>query len=162
MATNGSFICMAGLGRHRYYVSLPAANDALVLAFLQPTGQQDDDALRDNLTFAALFATSTGNKECTAPGYARQLITSGTSETPDYVNNRVDSTVPTRLFPGLGAMTGTNAKQDQAALLLGYQPDTTSGSDATIQLIGKAYYPFVADGTDRQVTFPSNLLRAAG
>lgn len=160
MATNGNFVCRSGLGQARYYASLPGASDALILLFLQPVSQQDDDVLRDYDTVAAVLGG--GNKECTAPGYVRKSITSGTTSTPDNTNNRVDVDVPDTTWTALGAMTGTNSKQDQAAVLICYQPNTSTGSDSTLLVLSKHYYPFVADGSDRIVPFPNGFYRAAG
>lgn len=160
MATTGSVVCASGYGAVRYYSTLPAANDALVLIFLQATGQQDDDTLRDYTTIAQVLAG--GNKECTATNYVRKTITSGATVTPDNTNNRVDVTLPSTTWSALGSMTGTNAQQAVNALLVAYQPDTTSGSDSTLLLLTKHYYPFVCDGSDRIVPFPNGFYRAAG
>lgn len=160
MATNTSVVCRQGYGAARYYATLPGANDALVLMFLQ-TGHQDDDVLRDYDTVSQLLNNAT-NKECTAPNYVRKTITSGATITPDNTNNRVDVTLPSTTWTSLGAMSGTNSKQEQAALLVCYQPDVSSGTNSTLLVLTKHYYPFVADGSDRIVPFPSGFYRAAG
>lgn len=160
MATNTTIVCRQGLGAARYYATLPASNDALVLLFLQ-AGHQDDDQLRD-YDYVSQLLSPTANKECTAPNYVRKQITSAATITPDNTNNRVDVGLPTITWTGLGAMTGTNSKQDQAALIVAYQANVTSGTDSTLQVLTKHYYPFVADGSDRIVPFPAGFYRAAG
>lgn len=161
MATTGNVVCREGYGAARYYATLPAASDAIQLIILQ-AGHQDDDLLRDYSTVAALLAGSSTNKRCTAPNYVDKQITSGTTVTPDNTNNRVDVDLPDTTWTALGAMTGTNSKQDQAAVLICYQPNTSTGSDSTLLILSKHYYPFVADGSDRIVPFPNGFYRAAG
>ena len=160
MATNTTVVCRQGLGAARYYSTLPGSNDALVLTFLQ-AGHQDDDVLRDYDYLAQLLA-GTGNKECTAANMVRKQITSGASITPDNTNNRVDVGLPTTTWQALGAMSGTGAQQQIAALVVCYQANVSTGTDATLQVLTKHYYPFVADGSDRIVPFPSGFYRAAG
>lgn len=160
MATDGNIVCSGGLGQARYYSTLPGTSDALILIFLRPTSQQDDDVLRDYTSVASLL--SGGNLECTAANYVRKSITSGATITPDNTNNRVDVDLPDTTWTALGSMTGTNAKQDQSALLIAYQANTSTGTDATLVPLTKHNYPFVADGSDRQVPFPNGFYRAAG
>ena len=159
MATTGTVVCRQGLGTVRYYATLPGTSDAIVLILLQ-TGHQDDDVLRD-YDYVSQVLANTANKECTAAGYARKPITSGATITPDNVNNRVDISLPTQTWTALGAMTGTNSQQQIAAVLVCYQANTASGTDSTLQVLSKHFYPFVADGSDRQVTI-ANFYRAAG
>lgn len=159
MATNGSVVCRQGLGTVRYYATLPQTNDAIVLVILQ-AGHQDDDILRDYDYLSQVLA-NTANKECTAANYVRKPITSGATITPDNANNRVDVALPTQTWTQLGAMSGSNSQQQIAAILVCYQANTSTGTDSTLQVLSKHYYPFVADGSDRQVTIP-NFYRAAG
>lgn len=160
MATNTTVVCRQGLGATRYYASLPGANDALVLLFLR-SGHQDDDVLRD-YDFVSQLLNGAGNVECSAPNYVRKQITSAATITPDNANNRVDVMLPTQTWTALGAMTGTNNQQQQAALLVCYQANVSTGSDSTLQVLTKHYYPFIADGSDRIVPFPAGFYRAAG
>jgi hypothetical protein len=160
MATNTSVVCRQGYGAARYYASLPGTNDALTFMFLQ-AGHEDDDILRD-YDYLSQVLTVAQNKECTATNYVRKTITSGATVTLDNTNNRVDVGLPSVTWAALGAMTGTNAQQQVAALLVCYQANVSSGTDATLQVLTKHYYPFVADGSDRIVPFPSGFYRAAG
>lgn len=160
MATTGNVVCRSGLGQARYYASLPATNDALVVIILQPVGQQDDDVLRDYDTVSQVL--NGGNTECTAVNYARQTITSGATAVPDNTNNRVDVDLPNVTFPALGSMTGTKAGQPQSAVLICYQANTTTGTDSTLLVLSKHLYQFMADGSDRIVPFPNGFYRAAG
>jgi hypothetical protein len=159
MATNTSVVCRQGLGTTRYYAGLPGTNDAIVLVMLQ-SGHQDDDVLRD-YDYVAQVLGNSANKECTAANYARKQITSGATVTFDNVNNRVDVGLPTQTWVSLGAMTGTNSRQEIAAILVCYQANVSSGTDSTLQVLSKHYYPFLADGSNRQVTI-SAFYRAAG
>lgn len=159
MATTGSVVCRQGLGTVRYYAGLLAANDAIVLIMLQ-AGHEDDSTLRDHDTVSQVLAV-TANKEPTTANYTRKTIASGATVTADDVNNRIDVALPTQTWASLGAMTGTNSQQQIAAVLVCYQPNTTTGTDSTLLVLSKHYYPFVADGSDRQVTIP-DFYRAAG
>lgn len=161
MALNGSFICVEGLGAARYYATLPGAADALVLRILQESGQQDDSLLFGHQTMAALLLGSTGNKECTATGYAPKQITSGATITRDLTNRRVDVDLPDQTWFSLGAMTGPNSGQRQSAVLVSYQPNTSGGTTASEIPLAKLYFPFMADGSDRTVPFPNDLFRHA-
>jgi hypothetical protein len=160
MATNTTVVCRQGLGAARYYATLPGTNDALVMLFLQ-AGHQDDDVLRD-YDFVSQLLANAANKECTAANYTRKQITSGATITADNSNNRVDVHLPTQTWTSLGAMTGTNAQQEVAALLVCYQANVSTGSDSTLAPLTKHYYPFIADGSDRIVPFPAGFYRAAG
>jgi len=160
VATNTTVVCRQGLGAARYYATLPAANDALVLMFLQ-AGHQDDDILRD-YDFVSQVLGNAANKECTALNYVRKQITSAATLTADNTNNRVDVGLPTTTWTALGAMSGTGSQQQIAALLVCYQANVSTGSDATLAPLTKHYYPFVADGSDRIVPFPAGFYRAAG
>jgi hypothetical protein len=160
VATNTTVVCRQGLGAARYYAGLPGTNDALVLMFLQ-AGHQDDDVLRD-YDYVAQLLGNAANKECTALNYVRKTITSGATITPENVNNRIDVFLPTLTWSALGAMTGSNSQQEIAALLVCYQANVSSGTDSTLQVLTKHYYPFVADGSDRIVPFPAGFYRAAG
>jgi hypothetical protein len=160
MATNTTVVCRQGLGAVRYYATLPGTNDALVLLFLR-SGHQDDDVLRD-YDYVSQLLNGSGNVECSAANYVRKQITSAATITPDNSNNRVDVMLPTQTWTSLGAMTGTNAQQQQAALLVCYQANVSTGTDSTLQVLTKHYYPFIADGSDRIVPFPAGFYRAAG
>lgn len=159
MATNTTVVCRQGLGTTRYYASLPGTNDAIVLILLQD-GHQDDDILRD-YDYVSQVLANAANKECTAANYVRKSITSGATISPDNTNNRVDVALPTQTWSSLGVISGTNAQQQIRAVLVCYQANVSSGTDSTLQVLSKHYYPFVADGSDRQVTIP-NFYRAAG
>lgn len=160
MATTGSVVCRQGYGATRYYATLPGSSDAIVLIFLQASGLQDDDVLRDYDTVAQVLAG--GNKECNAANYVRKQITSGATITLDNTNNRVDVGLPTTTWTALGAMTGANSQQNIAKLLVCYQPNTSTGTDSTLLVLSAHYYPFIADGSDRIVPFPNGYYRAAG
>ncbi len=110
--------CQNGLGAACYYGALPAANDAILLVLIQLAGIQADDALRDYATLAAMLASGTGNKECTATNYARPSITSGTTVTYNQVGNYRDFGWPDRTIVGLGS----NALQVVQKLIVCYQP----------------------------------------
>lgn len=159
MATTGTVVCRQGYGAARYYASLPGTNDALVFILLQ-SGHQDDDVLRD-YDFVSQLLAGSGNLECTALNYARKSITSGSAITLDNTNNRVDVGLPTQTYTQLGAISGSNSQQQIRAVLVCYQANTLSGTDSTLQVLSKHYFPFVADGTTRQITI-ADFYRAAG
>lgn len=107
-------------GRVVYYCTLPAANDALIVVPIEASGVEADATLKDYDTLSALLAAA--NNEQSTMG--RKTVTSVTV-TVDDTNERVDVDIADQTWT---AATG-NAISD---ILIGYDPDTTSGTDADI------------------------------
>jgi hypothetical protein len=129
-------------GRHGYYASLPATNDALIAVPIEATGVESDATLKDYDTLSALLAAS--NNEQTTMG--RKTLASVTSA----VNDTTDKWVVDAADPVWTAATG-NAT---AKLIVCYDPDTTAGTDA--DLIPLYGYDFAATPAGGDITATIN------
>lgn len=104
------------------------ANDALIVVLLQ-TGEQSNALLQDHHTLAAVLAGGTGNVEASFGGYSRKTLT-GVTVTVDDTSNHVD-------VDANDPDWNPTSSQSLGKLLICYDPDTTTGTDATIvPLIG--------------------------
>lgn len=117
----GALIPNIAKGRFVEKATLPLANDALVWMILQSAGLSSDAVLRDDDSFADVLTHGT---EATFAGYARQNAT-GVTVTVDDTNDwvQVDVADPT---------WNPTAAQALGKVVLGYDDDTTSGTNANI------------------------------
>jgi hypothetical protein len=124
------------LGRIAYYASLPAANDGLVLIALESSGLETDAVLRDKDDFAAVVAGTT-NEQTTV---GRKPLSSVTV-TVDDTNDRValDAADVTWTAP-----TGNPI----GAMVICYDPDTTTGTDADLIPLTKSDLSWTPDGNN--------------
>ena len=132
------------------------ANSALVVVVLATAGLETDAVLMDADTLAAVLAGTTN--EVTNTNYARKILTDAdlTAMAPDDTNNRMDLDIPDQLFsPGPAAGDGWSK------VLVCYDNDTTSGTDASIIPITAHDYVIVPDGSEVLVQVPSGFFRAA-
>ncbi|WP_030344724.1 hypothetical protein [Streptomyces sp. NRRL S-1022] len=122
------------LGKVGYYASLPAANDGLVLIALEASGLEADSVLRDKDDFAAVVAGTT-NEQTTV---GRKALTSVTV-TVDDTNDRIaiDAADVTWTSP-----TGNPV----GAVVICYDPDTTTGTDADLIPLTKHDLTWTPDG----------------
>lgn len=100
------------------------ANSALIIVPIEFTGLEADAVLMDADTLAAVLAGTT-NEQLTM---GRKTLTDAdlaALPAPDDTNDRYDVSLPTTTWPGA---TGNRI----AKLLVGYDPDTTAGTDANI------------------------------
>ncbi len=107
-------------GKVAYYASLPAANDALIAVPIETTGIESDATLRDYDNLSVLLAAS--NNEQTTMG--RKTLASVTV-TVDDTNDRVDVDCADITWT---AATGNAI----SALVICYDPDTTTGTDTDL------------------------------
>lgn len=116
------------------------ANSALVLMALKTVAA--DATLVDQADFAAILAG--GSVEATNVGYARKIIDDAALATPavDNANDRFGLTIPAQTWSGVAAAGGA-----WVALILGYDPDTTSGTDSSIIPIAKYDFAITPDGS---------------
>lgn len=121
-------------GRHVYYATLPATNDAIIVVLLKSSGLEADATLADYDDLAALLAAS--NDECDFTNYARKTITSGTTPVVDDTNNRVDWDMADQSW----ASAGGAANNTTGKALVCYDPDTTGGTDSSV--IPLTYHDF--------------------
>lgn len=124
------------LGRLAHYASLPAANDGLVLIALEAGGLEPDAVLRDKDTFADLVAGST-NEQTTVGRKPLASVTVTVDDTNDRVN--IDAADVTYTAP-----TGNPV----GAVVVCYDPDTTSGTDADLIPLTKHDLTWSPDGNN--------------
>lgn len=135
-------------GKVKYYSELPAANDALIVILLESSGLEADSTLKDYDDVAALIAGTT-NEQTTG---GRKTVTSVTV-TVDDTNDRVDIDFADQTWT---ALTGNAV----GALLIAYDPDTTTGTDSTLVPLTKHDWAITPDGTDVTATV-ANFFRAS-
>jgi len=138
-------------GMIKYYASLPATNDALIVVPLESSGIEADGTLKDYDDLSSLLA-GTSNEQTSL---GRKTVNSGIVITVDDTNDRVDIDAPDQVWTGtLGNPVG--------ALLWCYDPDTTTGDDGDIIPVSKHDFSFTPDGTDvTAVVAAAGLLRAS-
>ena len=122
-----------------YYAGLPATNDALVAVVLEAAGLEADSVLTDYDTLSAILAAA--SNEQTTMG--RKTLASVTA-TVDDTNNRVDITATDLSW---SAASGN----DTGAVVICYDPDTTTGTDA--DLIPLSKHDFVASPSGGTLSF---------
>jgi hypothetical protein len=137
-------------GRQRTFGELAGgANDALILVILQSSGLGTDATLKDDDTLAAVLTHAT---ECTASGYSRKTLANVTvtvDDTNDRLNVDCDDV-------SLGAVGTGGAPQTQAKVVIGYDPDTTGGTDSSIIPIAAFSWDTVLDGSTVSITMPTD------
>lgn len=132
----GDGVFNVALGVWRYYLGLPAANDAILAVLLKSAGLPAEATLRDFTTLADLLAGTADEADFT--NYARKVITASITITQDNVNERVDGDLPDQEWnPAGGAANNTLGK-----ILFCYDPDTTVAGDNTV--IPLTYHNFSA------------------
>lgn len=124
------------LGAIANYASLPAANDALILVPLEASGLETDAVLRDKDDLAALTSGTT-NEQTTV---GRKTLT-GVTVTIDDTNDRVsiDCADVTWTAPTGNAI---------GAVVICYDPDTTTGTDADLVPLTKHDLAWTPDGNN--------------
>jgi hypothetical protein len=126
----------AGLGRSGYWATLPGANSKLLLVPIATAGIVSDATMRRYSTLAALVA---GVTEQTTMG--RKTLSSVTST--------IDNTVNDRANVSSASVTWTAAAGAAiSALVLVYDPDTTTSTDSTRIPIAKFDFVISPDGSD--------------
>jgi hypothetical protein len=121
------------------------ANSTLVVAIFNVTGgaAAEDAAIRDADTLAAIEALA-NVAEVTNAGYSRKVLTDAdiVAFAPDDVNNRVDVDIPDQTW------TGVAAGSAWSKLVIGYDNDSTAGTDAAIVPLTIHDFPVTPDGSD--------------
>lgn len=130
-------------GREAYYASLPGTNDALVAVPIETTGLEADAVLRDYDTLSALLAAA--NNEQTTMG--RKVLT-GVTVTVDDTNDWADIDFTDPVWVGA---TGNPV----SALIICYDPDTTTGTDADLIPICKHDFVVTPNGGDITAQAPA-------
>jgi hypothetical protein len=115
-----------------------------VLRLLAATGVESDATLQDKDDFSAYVSGTTDF--ATNTGYAQKTIANGQGLTVTYddTNDRVDVDCPDQTWTGV-ANDGTGAIGDA---VFGYDPDSTTGTDADIRPISQHDFAITPDGSD--------------
>lgn len=128
------------LGRVASLAALPAANDALIMVPLESTGLVADSVMRDYDTLADLLAGAS-NEQTTVGRKTLSSVTTTVNDTNDRVD--VDAADVTWTSP-----TGNPV----AAVVICYDPDTTSGTDADLVPLTKHDLTWTPDGNNFTLT----------
>lgn len=131
-------------------------NSALVIMVLATAGLESDVALKDKDTFADIVSGTTN--EVTNVGYSRKVWTDAdlVAYAPDDPNDRVDLD---SIDIDWGAIT---AGDGWSRVVIGYDSDTTAGTDANIIPIASYDAVFVPDGSTIQTPLnAAGYIRAA-
>ncbi len=125
------------------------ANSALILLVLATSGVESDATLKDVDTVTALVAGATN--EVTNSGYARKTLTDAdlVAFAPDDTNDRVDLDIPDQTWTAVVAGDGWND------LVIGYDSDTTGGTDANVVPCTQHDFVVTPDGSDITVQIAS-------
>lgn len=115
--------------------SLGAANDALILVPIETTGLEADATLRDHDELNALLG-GTSNEQTTA---GRKTITAVTPTVDDSANTFT-------LDCADQVYTSIAASNAISAWVIGFDADTTSGTDANVQVLTKHDLAWTPDG----------------
>lgn len=101
-------------------------NSALIMMILAGTGLEQSEVLRDKDTFSDLVSGTTN--EVTNTGYARKTLTDAdlTTYTVDDSDNSITLEIPVQTFSTI------SSGDSWAMAVLGYDPDTTAGTDTTV------------------------------
>ena len=148
-----NFVFNRGKGRGVEWAERVNANDptnaVLVVAVLATSGIEADATLIDLDSFSALVAGTTN--EVTNSGYARKVLdqAGGITVTYDDTNDRVDVFFPDQTWTAVEAGDGWND------VVVGYDSDSTGGTDANI--LPHTLHDFVVtpDGSDITLDVPT-------
>jgi hypothetical protein len=123
------------LGRAASLAALPAASDALILIPLEASGLEADSVLRDKDTFADVVSGTT-NEQTTVGRKTLSSVTVTVNDTADRVE--IDAADVSWTSPTGNAI---------GAMVVCYDPDSGTGTDADLIPITKADVSWTPDGT---------------
>jgi hypothetical protein len=123
------------LGRAAALAALPAASDALILIPLESSGLESDAVLKDKDTFADVVSGTT-NEQTSVGRKTLSSITVTVNDTLDRVE--VDAADVSWTSPSGNAI---------GAMVIVYDPDATTGTDADLIPVTKADVVWSPDGT---------------
>ena len=116
--------------------NLPGANDAIIFVPIETSGLEADSTLRDYDDLSALLAGSS-NEQTTA---GRKTVTSVTPTVDDTANNFT-------LDCADQVYTSIAASNAISAFVIGYDADTTAGTDSNVTVISKHDVSWTPDGS---------------
>lgn len=148
-----NFIFTASAGRFVQQASLATGSDAVLVILLKSSGLQVDTTLRDYTTLSTLLASNT---EATFTNYARKVLTSGLTITPNFTTNVNSIAVGNQTwFAAGGASNDVLGK-----LITAYRPLSSSPDSACVPMTA---YDFTATttGSDLIGQFASGVYATA-
>jgi hypothetical protein len=116
------------------------ANAIFVVVLIEATGLEADATLADYDDMAALIA-GTSNEQTNQARKTLSDVELAAVPAPDDANNRLDLDIPDLVYTALGG----NAI---AKLLVGFDPDSTGGTDSSIIPLTAHSFDVTPDGTD--------------
>ncbi|MGY0023752.1 hypothetical protein ACVHNB_32885 [Streptomyces sp. YJ-C3] len=128
------------LGRLAYYASLPATNDALIMVPIETAGIVTDAVMRDYDDLGTLLAGAS-NEQTTMGRKTLASVTGTVDDTNDRWNGDAADVTWT-------AATGNPI----SAVVICYDPDTTTGTDADLIPLTKHDVTMTPDGSDFTLT----------
>ncbi|MFI6639936.1 hypothetical protein [Streptomyces sp. NPDC050504] len=145
-----TFTFNVALGRVAHYASLPAANDGLTLVALEASGLESDSVLRKKTTLSDVVSGAT-NEQVTVGRKALTGVTVTVNHSLDRVEVDADNVTYT-------SPTGNPV----GALVICYDPDTTTGTDADLIPLTKADLSWSPDGISLPLTIADFFRGASG
>ncbi|MGW3442176.1 hypothetical protein [Streptomyces sp. NPDC001076] len=136
------------LGKIAYYAGLPATNDALIMVPIETSGIVADSAMRDYDDLGTLLAGAS-NEQTTM----NRKTLSSVTVTVDDTNDRVALDCADVTWT---AATGNAI----SAVVICYDPDTTTGTDSDLIPLTKHDVTMTPDGSDFTLTI-SDFARAS-
>lgn len=136
----GNIVFNTALGRVASLAALPAANDALVAVTLEASGLVSDATMRDYDDLATLLAGA--SNEQTTMG--RKTLASVTVTVDDTLDRVAIDCADITWTAASGAAVG--------ALVICYDPDTTTGTDADLIPLTKHDLTLTPDGNNFSVS----------
>lgn len=130
------FIFNVAKGIWGYYAGLPGTNDALIMIPIEASGVESDAVLKDKDTFADVVSGST-NEQTTL---GRKTLAS--------ITNTVNDTTDKRILDCADVTWNATAGNAVSDVVVCYDPDTTSGTDADLIPLFWFDSSFTPDGTD--------------
>ncbi|MFJ8992624.1 hypothetical protein ACIRQH_19785 [Streptomyces sp. NPDC102279] len=128
------------LGRLAYYAGLPLTNDALIMVPIETSGIVNDATMRDYDDLSTLLAGAS-NEQTTMGRKTLASVTSAVDDTNDRWN--IDS----------ADITWTAASGNAiSAVVICYDPDTTTGTDSDLIPLTKHDVTMTPDGSDFTLT----------
>jgi len=140
------FVFNIAKGRVVEYVNRVDNNDptnsALIVMILRTASIEADSVLRDKDDFSALVSGTTD--EATNSGYVRKTLTDAdiTFSAPDDTNDRYDVDIPDLTWTAVASGDGWSK------LVIGYDSDTTGGTDSGIVPLTAHDFVVTPDGSD--------------
>jgi hypothetical protein len=149
----GNFVFTNAKGKFVQWSTLSAGSDNMSLVLLKTSVLQADATLQDYVLLSTLLASNT---EATFTSYARKILTTGFSITPNFTTNTMTVGLGTQTWLAAGGV----ANDAIGKLIVCYRPTSTSADSATIPMTGHDITA-TTTGSDLIVQIASNNLALA-